>query len=191
MLFLMLKFRAPGYYRKCFRSISYTIFFKIKKNNNNSLSAIEVSFCYHEGIVDQSAITCPVTPLLYPLIKKIDEMYQCWEDFMFKDDTIIHISWHFACEKLLSSRDHLWRCLKGLSYNSNYLFWGFEETDFQVHLVWVNKSLDFFFRDKSFETSSTLVTQKQYLYFLIQRIYQSFYGTSTNLVSSSSSPYLS
>ena len=53
--------------------------------------------------------------------------------------------------------------------------------------VWVKKSLDFFFRDKSFETSSTVVTQKQYLYFLIQRIDQSFYGTSTDLASLSSS----
>ena len=51
--------------------ITYNILQDKKTDNNiNSLSAIEVSFCYHEGIVDRSAITCPVTPLLYPLIKK-------------------------------------------------------------------------------------------------------------------------
>jgi midasin (ATPase involved in ribosome maturation) len=105
----------------------------------SDLSAIELSYCIQCNEVDSSQISCPVTPMLYPLFLTLDRYLESVADTL-------------SCGKpsgpligdvvsLFTARDRLWKFLKGSPTVLNSPFLSFDETGFLVHWSWLNKRL--------------------------------------------------
>jgi len=96
-------------------------------------SIMEVSFGIHHGLIDQSAISCPITPLMFPLFSKIDLLLNelAFGNFFAKE-----------LYRFLSHRDQLWKFLHRTRYdnyhNSNILH--ADGSGFYIHYRWITKS---------------------------------------------------
>lgn len=103
----------------------------------SDMCVIAVSFLVHKKRIDTSTVTCPVTPLLFPLFQTLD-IYLTTLDINKNTDprTVT------AYEHLLQCRDGLWQCLKrtkylGVGANSQI---GFVFTGFLIQYCWIKKS---------------------------------------------------
>jgi len=101
----------------------------------SEISVIEVSYYMDRKRVDASIVSCPVTPLLFPLFQTLDEyLSTCYIDNIDKEVVTVH-------EHLLLCRDRLWQCLRWTQYiglsNSQI---GFEFTGFLIQYCWIKKA---------------------------------------------------
>jgi MoxR-like ATPase len=126
--------------------IEFFVYSGMKENANaladKSLSAIQTSYGVHIGAIDASEISCPLTPLLYPLLENMDKLLLHLvididaQAFLAKD------SIESKVRDLVSKRDQFWQFLHRAlyDYQQNSSLIAFEESSFYVHCRWLSKS---------------------------------------------------
>lgn len=103
----------------------------------DSLNAIALSYFINQKQIDASDITCPVTPLLFPLFQMIDALFLSLSSI------------EGGAVRLMASRDKFWQYLKrshdiGIGTSSQL---GVSFGGFLTHYVWLKKSV-LCFRDR-------------------------------------------
>ena len=103
----------------------------------SDMSVVAVS--YYMGIkrIDASVVTCPVTPLLFPLFHWFDAYLSLWHGDNMHCHQILS-----TYEHLLLCRDRLWNSLKRTQYtgNGSKSQIGFEFAGFLMQYYWVKKA---------------------------------------------------
>ena len=103
-------------------------------------SVIAVSYHIETNRLDTSVITCPITPLLFPLFKLLDS-YLHYDQYLNVTPAIDEVS---SYEKLLQCRDKFWQFLYRTSYSTSGSTAGFSIAEFLVQYNWLKKALSKF-----------------------------------------------
>ena len=102
----------------------------------SDMSVIAVSYYLDKKRIDTSVVTCPVTPLLFPLFQAID-MHMSTLQIDKNNRGVV-----LAHEHLLLCRDRLWQCLKRTQYlgTRSKSQIGFDLTGFLIQYCWMKKA---------------------------------------------------
>jgi hypothetical protein len=100
----------------------------------SDMCVIAVSYLVHKKRLDTSFVTCPVTPLLFPLFQTLDIYLTTLDINKYSDPSTVT-----AYEYLLQCRDRLWQCLKRTKYLGVGQI-GFIFTGFLIQYCWIKKS---------------------------------------------------
>ena len=93
------------------------------------LSVVAVSYLVNSKRIDQNVVSCPVTPLMYPLLDEADKVIAC--------------SMEGGLRKFEMARDDLWHYLKRVPFigSESRTQIGFDFTGFLIHYCWLKKAL--------------------------------------------------
>jgi hypothetical protein len=130
-----------------------------------NLNVAAASYCINQKRIDASDITCPVTPLLFPLLQTVDALYQsaCSKKFST------------SLTQVVSCRDRLWRFLKrsnniGIGSNSQL---GISFGGFLINYMWLKKALGNFsncISDSGINSDKDILQTLRQLHLSLERI---------------------
>jgi len=115
-------------------------------------TVIDVSYGLYEGRVDSSAVSCPVTPVLYPFFLAADDFVESWERSLLESGVSgISVSTNRIVARMLSARDRMWVSLSKSPYHRqsslHSTLLGFDEAGFIVQWTWFKKALRGFYQE--------------------------------------------
>ena len=112
-------------------------------SSTSEMSVIAVSYYIETNRLDSSAITCPITPLLFPLFKLVDEYLHTCHDM----DATPSMEEVLSYENFLRCRDRFWQYLNRSQYSSSGAttsLVGFSIAGFLVQYRWMKKAFENF-----------------------------------------------
>lgn len=111
-------------------------------SSTSGMSVIAASYHIDTNQLDTSVITCPITPLLFPLFKLVDGYLHYWD----RKEAVPSMDEVLSYENLFRCRDRFWQFLDRSLYSSSgsMSLVGFPISGFLVQYRWMKKALEDF-----------------------------------------------
>eukprot|EP00934_Nitzschia_sp_Nitz4_P000670 Nitzschia sp. Nitz4//scaffold122_size67431//7852//24798//NITZ4_006082-RA/size67431-snap-gene-0.19-mRNA-1//1//CDS//3329534394//670//frame0 len=106
-------------------------------------SVLETSILIHEAILDRSAVSCPVTPILYPFFVQLESLMGDVIASSIHLGTEEDLELSLLAKNVLFERDQCWNLLREteISMAASNAFLGFDEAEFLVQWKWLKQAL--------------------------------------------------
>jgi hypothetical protein len=107
---------------------------------DNQAAVLEISLGTHLDRLDRSNITCPLTPLIFPLIQALDYIFDASSVLAFQI-VDLHHQLFVSIDSAFVQSFRFWSCLKNLQYKNEHEVVGFDHSIFYVQYRWLRKKL--------------------------------------------------